>query len=192
MLDFARQADLELFRIVHIGWRHPLLDPLFWVLSYTGLGQVQLLAAAAVLWRSPKARRFWPHLAGAFAVSGLLNSLLKDLFGRERPSLLVWSQPQEPFQYASFPSGHTVTSFALAAFAWLMLRHRSRWSWLLMVWALGVALSRIYRGVHWPSDVLAAAALGSSVGAGFAWHANRDSPRPREQDSVQGGARATR
>ncbi|MCX7798782.1 MAG: phosphatase PAP2 family protein [Fimbriimonadales bacterium] len=172
MLELVRQADLELFRTVHLAWRHPWLDPVFLALSYTGLGQVQLLAVAASLWRFPAARPYWRHLLGAFAVSGLLNSLLKDLFGRERPSLLAWSQPQEPFQYASFPSGHTVTSFALAVFAWLMLRGKFRWSWLLVLWAGAVAVSRIYRGVHWPSDVLAAAALGSAVGACFAWLAD--------------------
>ncbi|HCE01065.1 MAG TPA: phosphoesterase, partial [Armatimonadetes bacterium] len=108
-----------------------------------------------------------PGDTSAFGASGILNSLLKGLFDRERPSLVAWTLPQEPFRFGSFPSGHTVTSFALAVCAALMLRNRRGWP--LIVWALGVALSRVYRGVHWPSDVLAAAALGSAVGAAFAW-----------------------
>ncbi|MFN3684721.1 MAG: phosphatase PAP2 family protein [Fimbriimonadaceae bacterium] len=167
MLEAVRDADFALLRAIHLGWRSSLLDPLFWVLSYTGLGQIQLAALALAAWRRPAVRPRLPYLLGAFAASGILNSVLKDLFDRERPSLVAWTLPQEPFRFGSFPSGHTVTSFALAVCAALMLRDRRGWP--LILWAVGVALSRVYRGVHWPSDVLAAAALGSVVGAAFAW-----------------------
>jgi len=167
LLEALRDADYALLRAIHLGWRSPLLDPLFLVLSYTGLGQVQLAVLALAGWRWPSVRSRLPVLVGAFGASGILNSLLKGLFDRERPSLVAWTLPQEPFRFGSFPSGHTVTSFALAVCAALMLRDRRGWP--LIVWALGVALSRVYRGVHWPSDVLAAAALGSAVGAAFAW-----------------------
>ncbi len=170
MLEALREADWALLRAIHLGWRSPWLDPLFLVLSYTGLGQIQLAAIALACWRWRSVRPLWPYLVGAFVVSGIANSLLKDAFERERPSLVVWTLPQEPFRFASFPSGHTVTSFALAVFAALLLRDRR--GMLLLVWAAGVAISRVYRGVHWPSDVLAAAALGTAVGAAMAWLAS--------------------
>jgi undecaprenyl-diphosphatase len=95
-----------------------------------------------------------------FAVSmsgaGLLNVVTKQLFGRERPSLWPSPAPEESF---SFPSGHAMGSMALAAalgvLAW---RTPARWP-IVLAGALFVLLisgSRLYLGVHYPSDVLAA------------------------------------
>lgn len=59
----------------------------------------------------------------------------------------------------SFPSCHAANTFALAMFLTLTLRRR--WlGWLMFVWAAVVSLSRLYLGVHYPSDLLAGAAIG--------------------------------
>ncbi|MDQ0204354.1 phosphatase PAP2 family protein [Pectinatus haikarae] len=67
----------------------------------------------------------------------------------------------------SFPSAHAFSSFA-AAFA--MVRGiRNRWILLMIVLAVGIAFSRVYLFMHYPSDVLAGAFLGISAGAA-AWY----------------------
>lgn len=91
------------------------------------------------------------------------NLLLKPLFGRVRPfafrpavTLLVG-----PPLDASFPSGHTAASFA-AVFA-LKASGSPLWKPALAL-ALVIAFSRLYLYVHWPSDVLGGALLGSAAG----------------------------
>lgn len=91
------------------------------------------------------------------------NLLLKPLFGRVRPfalrpavTLLVGPPPD-----ASFPSGHTAASFA-AVFA-LKASGSPLWKPALAL-ALAIAFSRLYLYVHWPSDVLGGALLGSAAG----------------------------
>ena len=169
-MDFWQELDLNGFRAIHIGWHSSWLDVFFLVLSYTGIGQVQL-GANLLVYAWPKTRAFALPMLMAWLLSGLANSIVKHGVERERPSLLEWAIPQEPHKYSSFPSGHTVTSFAIAFLAVFYL-WPTRWRWHslgLLAWASLVGLSRIYRGVHWPTDVLGALGLGLATASLIAY-----------------------
>lgn len=93
---------------------------------------------------------------------------LKHLIGRERPYEKFPNKIHlvgNPEKSASFPSGHTTTAFALATSLsitypkWYVIAPSA-------VWACGVGFARMNQGVHYPSDVLAGAAIG--VGCAFA------------------------
>ncbi|MFT4247317.1 MAG: phosphatase PAP2 family protein [Pseudomonas sp.] len=92
--------------------------------------------------------------AFGFAGSALLNLGAKHFFQRQRPSLWESIAPESTF---SFPSGHAMGSMTLAvvvvALAWW-----TRWRWpvtgLAGLFALLVGVSRVYLGVHYPSDIL--------------------------------------
>lgn len=113
-------------------------------------------------------RRMHEGLFAGFAIAGsaLLNLGAKHLFARQRPSLWESITPESTY---SFPSGHAMGSMTLAAVLVLLAWH-TRWRWPLLVLAAGfvvlVGLSRIYLGVHYPSDILAGwtAALVWTVG----------------------------
>jgi undecaprenyl-diphosphatase len=89
--------------------------------------------------------------------STLLNHLLKDFFQRERPNI---HRMVEEVGY-SFPSGHSMAAFALyGAFVYLLWKHvkSGRGRALLVAIGtfivIGIGISRIYLGVHYPSDVV--------------------------------------
>lgn len=95
--------------------------------------------------------------------SAALGRGLKLLFARPRPQLLPWLTTAEGW---SFPSGHTLTAMVLGGLlAWLMGRRLSGWRQVALwvgagLWAGLVGLSRVYLGIHYPSDVLASLAVG--------------------------------
>lgn len=155
---------MEAFRAIHVGWHSPVLDILFLVFSYIGLGQVQAIVAIALLFRRDSRYYVLPLLAtllGAFFSSQIPKKLLE----RERPSNLLIATPQESWLANSFPSGHTTSAFAFA-FMLLYITWGTKRAWigiLALSCAVMVGLSRIYRGVHWPSDVIAGACFGCAT-----------------------------
>ncbi len=93
--------------------------------------------------------------------SALLNLAAKQAFGRERPSLWESITPESTL---SFPSGHAMGSMTLALVL-LLLAWPTQWRWpalaLAAVFVPMVGLSRVYLGVHYPSDILAGWAAAS-------------------------------
>jgi undecaprenyl-diphosphatase len=158
-VDGLYRFDVEAFRFFDTGIRNPFLDVLMWALSYSGLGAVQVIFGLAFL-VSRRTRHFVLPLVLSVLASGLgIAQVLKHVVERDRPSQLTWAVSQEAWRYSSFPSGHTTTAFAVATMLFLLMRG-SRWRWLVFVWAALVGVSRVYRGVHWPTDVLAGACAG--------------------------------
>ncbi|WP_397451220.1 bifunctional DedA family/phosphatase PAP2 family protein [Pseudomonas sp. NA-150] len=107
--------------------------------------------------------RQWRHAAfAAIALLGaaLCNTFVKWAAARARPDILL-----DPLTSYSMPSGHSSGSFAifmvLAILAGRGQPVRLRLTWLLLgsIPALSIALSRVYLGVHWPTDILAGAML---------------------------------
>jgi membrane-associated phospholipid phosphatase len=94
-------------------------------------------------------------VAVAVAGSALLNLGAKAVFERDRPDLWLSIAPEHTF---SFPSGHAMGSATLAATVVLLCAH-TRWRWPVLLLGLGfmlwVGASRVYLGVHYPSDILA-------------------------------------
>lgn len=106
------------------------------------------------------------YRAGIFAAialggAGLLNLAAKQAFARERPTLWESIAPEQTY---SFPSGHAMGSAALAL-TLVLLAWPTRWRWpvfaAMAVFVPMVGLSRIYLGVHYPSDILAGWAAAS-------------------------------
>lgn len=137
---------------------------MFLGLSLAGsLGAVWLIIAALVSLARRDPRPALLTLL-AVAVADLAATAVKVLTDRPRP--YVAHPEQEPLDRAalelSLPSGHAATSFAAAV---VLSRFAPRWATpLLFVLAALIAWSRVYVGVHYPTDVLLGALLGAAVG----------------------------
>lgn len=127
----------------------------------SGIGWILL---ALVLLIPRKTRRMGAAMGVALAIGFVTgNLLLKNLVARTRPFLfdpsieLLIAPPHE----FSFPSGHTLASFecAVAVFC-----YRRKWGVAALLFAVLIAFSRLYLQVHYPTDVLCGAILGSLIG----------------------------
>ncbi len=104
------------------------------------------------------------HMALTGAVALVLYRRLKRWTRRPRPfaadgRIRAWVAPLDEF---SFPSGHTLHAVAFTVVA---LSHYPMLAWLLLPFSTSVALSRVVLGLHYPSDVLAAIAIGGALAA---------------------------
>lgn len=137
-----------------VGQRVSWLDWFFIDLSWIGsLGAIWLAigALAMVVWRRPS---IFVSVLVAVAVSDLLAEAGKLVVQRHRP---FETQIGPRSNAHSFPSGHTATSFAAAT---VLSVYAPRWRVPFFLLATAIGLSRIYNGMHYPTDVLAGAVLG--------------------------------
>jgi len=148
--------DVPLLEFAH-GMARAGFDRFFVVVAALGyqygVVPVDVVLVAILGWT----RRLREGLFAGLAIIGsaLLNLGAKPLFGRDRPSLWESIAPEGNY---SFPSGHAMGSMTLACVMVLLCWHtRLRWPAVIAMSAFValVGLSRIYLGVHYPSDILA-------------------------------------
>lgn len=160
-LALSRRCELVCLRGLHGRARHPVLLRLMVLASRAGNGPLWGLLIALQAW--PGGR---PWLALALGAMGALHVLLvkglKAAFARARPcERCEGVQALEArLDRHSFPSGHTLHALA---FSLVLSAQDPRWGWLLWPLSLAIALSRMVLGLHYPSDVLAAIAIGGAL-----------------------------
>ncbi len=152
--------DTSIILAVH-AYSRPWLNYLMLAITETAgnYATIGVIVLAFWLWRQ-KAPLNALLLIFSLAGAVLFNSLLKLLFARPRPTIIQQLVVENNY---SFPSGHTIAAVAIYGLlaVWLWQQRRWWWATLCGLWPLAVALSRVYLGVHYPSDVLASLAVGS-------------------------------
>lgn len=161
------EVDLRIVSLVQI-FRAPPFDNLMLFVTY--LGNWQIVAAGAsglalfLVWSRQSLKAI--ALVVSIGVGESLVLVIKTLTDRPRPDLV---NALAPAQGPSFPSGHAFVAFAFYGFVvWLAFDLAQRWSVKTLIGIVGIlfiaalGFSRVYLGVHWPSDVLASYALGGA------------------------------
>ncbi|MEV6405706.1 phosphatase PAP2 family protein [Streptomyces bobili] len=130
---------------------------------------MRLLCATVALWLVWRRAAWWTAawLVTVSAVGTALQQGLKAALGRERP---VWTDPVDSAHYAAYPSGHALTAtVVLGLLLWLLHRHGARpvlWRTAMsvaLVSVVGVGLTRVWLGVHWPTDVVGGWLMGAML-----------------------------
>jgi undecaprenyl-diphosphatase len=126
------------------------------LLGYNILILEMLIAFAVFAWLRWRRAAVW--LAVAMAGALALDTALKFAYHRTRPSAFFGVAPHS----YSFPSGHALCSFCFyGVMAGLLSKRTKALSWRIVIWTvaailvIAIGLSRIYLGVHYPSDVIA-------------------------------------
>ena len=153
--------ELEILRAIQ-SVSTPVLDMLAQAVTMLGESFLLMVPLCLVYWTVSKAHG--ETMALCMITSLFFNNALKAVFMRPRPIGLegVRSLRVGTATGSSFPSGHTQNTAAVYAALARMVRRR--WFYALAAGILVlVGVSRLYLGVHWPSDVLAGAILGSVI-----------------------------
>ncbi|MDN4075728.1 phosphatase PAP2 family protein [Fictibacillus terranigra] len=141
------------------------------MLFFTEIGStlaLGILVVAGMLWLGFKRQNLWGMVFFLLTVGGggILNLLLKNAFQRKRPN----ADPLVEALGFSFPSGHAMGSMVYYGFlGYLVVRSKRKplrkafWTLLFAVAIIGIGISRIYLGVHYPSDIIA------GYSAGMVW-----------------------
>lgn len=150
----------------------PWLEEAMRDITALGSGPALVIAVLAVAGFLALAKAWRPAIFTLVASGGglILSALLKEVIDRPRPDLV----PHGNIIYtASFPSGHSMMSavvyLTLAALVTRLIERKRLKGYALgvaMILALLVGVSRVYLGVHWPSDVLAGWAAGAAWALG--------------------------
>ncbi|MEW5762117.1 MAG: phosphatase PAP2 family protein [Bacillota bacterium] len=164
---------LEQWGIEVILWiqsfRNPFLDGLFGFLSALGTESFYILFLPLVYWCL--SREAGLGLGLVFLLGDYINGCVKDFFGLPRPSAdrvaVLW-----PETSPGFPSGHAQNAVVLWGYVAARWRRPLTLA-LAVLMPLGIGLSRLYLGAHFPHDVLGGWLLGLAVLLLFLWGARR-------------------
>ncbi|HLI92368.1 MAG TPA: phosphatase PAP2 family protein [Puia sp.] len=154
-------------------WHSKLMDTCFMGVTFLGDGRFAILFCLIYL-----LMRRWSRacqLIAAFLCSALVAQILKNVFSMPRPKQFFPAGQYAYFidgvthiGFASFPSGHSTSVFALATLL-AIFDSNKRGNVLYLLAAVAVGYSRIYLGQHFLPDVLAGSALGATTAVLIHW-----------------------
>ncbi|MDE6917599.1 MAG: phosphatase PAP2 family protein [Lachnospiraceae bacterium] len=157
--------DGQILLLIQEHIRNAVCDVFFTGITHLGDAGIFWILLTAVLLCFEKTRK-----AGIYSACGLLlslivnNLILKNLVGRIRPYELVEGLQciVAPAYDASFPSGHTGASFASAVAIFGQIPRK--FAVFFIILAALIAFSRLYVGIHYPTDVLGGLVTGTGIG----------------------------
>jgi undecaprenyl-diphosphatase len=148
--------DVPLLLAIHTT-ANPQLDVVVTMLTKLGVfwGVFPIATVTALALFNRRRWRSLTYLIVTLLGSIIINRTAKVLLHRVRPHL--WESPAPEFDYG-FPSGHAMSSMTFVAVL-VILTWGSRWRWLVLIvgtiFVLVIGWTRLYLGVHYPSDILA-------------------------------------
>lgn len=170
MIDFLYSLDLSILYFFNHTLSSGLLDRFFSTITNVNNWYITYIILLGICWTKG-------GQIGKIAVIGVLlliiagdqlgHRVIKEIFQRERPCN-VFSDILTPLGCTgsySFPSNHALNNFAAATFFYRLF---PKLKWILFITAFLVALSRLYLGLHYPSDMIGGALIGIFFGYIFA------------------------
>ena len=181
MLDYIENIDHFLLLFFN-GLNAPGLDQIMFFISSKWFWLPIIILFVVLIVRKYRGKFWIPLLAAiiCFAITDQASHLTKESMKRYRPTHNIEMSEKihvvndyRGGQYGFF-SGHAANSFGLALITLLFVRHKY-YTYLLIAWAILVSYSRMYLGVHYPSDILVGAVVGAVVAFGL-WRLSKRIP----------------
>jgi membrane-associated phospholipid phosphatase len=183
MLTTLQNWDRWLFTKINHDWTNAFLDNVFplWRESVTWVPLYLFLLVFVLLNFGKKA---WPWIIGLLFIVALSDQIsshiLKPFVNRPRPChdmlladsirLLLNNCSDNP----SFTSSHAANHFGIAFFIHHTLKpYFKKWSYLLFFWAATISYGQVYIGVHYPTDIICGALLGTGIGCFTSFYFNK-------------------
>ena len=163
-MDYILALDGEILLWIQLYLRHEVLTPVLTFITHLGdKGLFWIVLSLLLLIKKSTRKTGFLSLLSLLITFLIVNVCMKNGFARIRPyetltDLLLLIEKQSDF---SFPSGHSASSFASAVV--LFKRLPKRYGIPILILAVLIAFSRIYMGVHYPTDILAGILIGSIV-----------------------------
>jgi len=164
MLQYLISVEESVLLWIQNSMRNDIFTPIFKTITTLGNAGFIWVAGSVMLLIPKKTRKIGVMSLAALALSVLIdNIILKNLIARTRPYEVILGLTslvgaQKDF---SFPSGHTGSSFAAAVVMFRGLPRKFGVPALILAFLMG--FSRLYVGVHYPSDVLCGALIGTGI-----------------------------
>lgn len=159
-IDNIRAFDMKYFKLInHTKWRCSTLNSFMLAMTQIGEAWLPLFVVLLAYQYFEIDVNILQKVLWSFAISGLIAQLIKRAIDRDRPTkmedtIVVGPDPSGE----SFPSGHTTSAFAFCIMIALIFPQL----WIpMIVFASLAGISRIYLGVHWPTDVITGATIGT-------------------------------
>jgi undecaprenyl-diphosphatase len=181
-LDF-QSLETQLLLLINHGTANGLFDILMPALTRQGYLMILPYVIGMLIWgnriKNNQGKSYLPTALWAILIAfcsiyltGYVEDILKVAVGRIRPCRaiegirLIIACPSS----FSLPSGHAITSFGVALPLFYLTKGyvSTLWRCYPLLLATAIAFSRLYLGVHYPTDVLAGAVLGGGIGMGLA------------------------